>query len=209
MTYIKTFWQRAASTIDTLRTHRNTAAMNAIKLQHQAEVHLRNLLKAAYQHWPSLPHSTLGSKDKHWQTPRIEWYQRGRAAGLAYPKQCLIRLSLPLGLQNPQELLHDTLPHELAHIVATRLHYPRRIRPHGEEWQNVCVRLLGRRLNRTHQMDVKTLKARRTRYIRFVDAGTGDEHWISALRVKRYGKHAFRSRRTGNLLLYQGEQRLL
>lgn len=183
--------------------------MDAITLQQQAAARLGELLDAARQRWPALPQTVLGRSGGQWQTPRIVWYQRGRAAGLAYPAQCLIRLSLPLSLQNPQELLHDTLPHELAHIVAVRLHYPQRIRPHGKEWQAVCEGLVGHRLQRTHQMDVRTLKARRTRYIRFIDAGTGEEHWISMVRVRRYGKHAFSSRRTGNKLLYQGEQRLL
>jgi len=183
--------------------------MDTTTLQQNTEAQLKQLLTQAERHWPELKQSTLGSKKTRWRMPYIEWYQRGRAAGLAYPAECLIRLSLPLGLQNPAGLLNDTLPHELAHIIAMRLHYPRRIRPHGEEWQHVCLHLTGRRLQRTHQMDVKTVKARRTRYIRFIDSGTGEEHWVSAVRVKRYGKYAFRSRQTGNPLLYQGDQRLV
>ena len=55
----------------------------------------------------------------------------------------------------------------------------------------------------------KNLKAHRTRYVRFIGTGTGEEHWISFVRIRRYGKHAFRSRQTGNTLLYQGEQQLV
>ena len=186
----------------------DTAAINTSTLQQQATERLDELLVLTYQHWPLLPTTVLGFKNGQWRKPRLAWYQRGLSAGLAYPAQCLIRLSLQLGLQNPQELLNDTLPHELAHIIATRLHFPQRIRPHGYKWQMVCELLAGHRLKRTHMMDVETLKARRTRYIRFMDGVTGKEHWVSARRVKRYGRHAFRSRDTGNKLIYKGEQQL-
>ncbi len=64
---------------------------------------------------------------------------RGRYAGMAvYP--CTIRLNVE-GLEKfEDEIINQTLPHELAHLYVDH-HYKRRTRPHGKEWQQAMIKM--------------------------------------------------------------------
>lgn len=73
--------------------------------------------------------------------PRLRFDLRGRCAGLALPQQWTIRLNNVLLQQHGAEFVADTVPHELAHLVAYAQHGPR-IRPHGREWAHLMA-LLG------------------------------------------------------------------
>jgi SprT protein len=71
---------------------------------------------------------------------RVEWNSRLKtAAGRADYRQKLISLNPRLS-EHPAEI-DRTLRHELAHILAQFRAGPRRIPPHGVEWQKACVDL--------------------------------------------------------------------
>lgn len=177
--------------------------MQIDELKIAAEHRLACLVDTALVQWPELTKGThVNGESIPWHTPFISWYQRGQAAATANAKTGEIRCSLPLAVQAPHELLEDTLAHELAHIVSMRLHWPRRIRPHGYEWQQVTRALCGRVLDRTHRLDTSGLKARRTRYRQYLNPQDGTVHWISLRRAKR--GRCFICRKTGVELVATG-----
>lgn len=92
----------------------------------------------------------LGRQDS---LPRLRFDLRGRCAGLALPQQWTIRLNNTLLQEHGAEFVDDTVPHELAHLVAYA-HHGRRIRPHGAEWA-ALMGVLGRPATVCHNYAVK------------------------------------------------------
>lgn len=69
------------------------------------------------------------------------WNGRMRStAGMAYPKQALIKLN-PRLREFGDEEIDRTLRHELAHLLAHHRAGRRRIAPHGKEWRRACADL--------------------------------------------------------------------
>ena len=85
-------------------------------------------------------------------TPTIGFDLSGTTAGKAYLTRNHVQLNAVLYVENAQDFLADTIPHELAHLVAHQV-YGRAIKPHGKEWQSV-MRSLGVEPSRTHDYDV-------------------------------------------------------
>lgn len=56
-----------------------------------------------------------------------------RSLGRCYPDRKLIRIA-KFVLEEPEELFHEVLCHEVGHVAAYHL-YGKTIRPHGREWQ--------------------------------------------------------------------------
>jgi SprT protein len=71
----------------------------------------------------------------------VVWNARMRStAGMAYPKQALIKLNPRLREIGADEI-DRTLRHELAHLLAHHRAGRRRIAPHGPEWRRACADL--------------------------------------------------------------------
>ena len=66
--------------------------------------------------------------------PEISFKLRGQKAGVAHLTENKLRFNLQLYRANQEDFLRQTVPHEVAHMVAHQLFGPR-IQPHGEEWQ--------------------------------------------------------------------------
>lgn len=77
---------------------------------------------------------------------------RGRSAGRAYLESFNIVYNERLFLENPEHFINGTVPHEVAHIVATQLYGPR-IPGHGAEWKSV-MKALGHVPQRCHDLSV-------------------------------------------------------
>jgi predicted SprT family Zn-dependent metalloprotease len=86
--------------------------------------------------------------------PEVAFDLKGRVAGQAWGDR-KIRLNIELLHKHYDEMLHQTLPHEISHCVVSR-RWPR-ANPHGYEWKQV-MRVFGLPPNRTHMMP--TTKAR-------------------------------------------------
>lgn len=72
---------------------------------------------------------------------RVCWNSRMRStAGMAYPKQALIKLN-PRLREIGEDEVDRTLRHELAHLLAHHRAGRRRIAPHGKEWRRACADL--------------------------------------------------------------------
>lgn len=113
--------------------------------------------------------------------PGIRFDLRGRSAGqfrIDSQGRCTIRYNPTLLLRYGEEFLRSTVPHEVAHYLAYRLH-GRQIRPHGPEWQ-ALMHTLGADPSRCHDYDVSDLHARRLRYYTY-RCGCS-EHRLSSIR---------------------------
>lgn len=132
--------------------------------------------------------------------PDIRFDLRGRSAGqfrLDAQGRASIRYNPLLLSRYGEEFLRRTVPHEVAHYLAYRLH-GRQIRPHGREWQ-ALMRALGADPSRCHDYDVSDLCARRLRYFTY-HCGCS-EHRLSSIRHHKVSAGArYRCRRCGGLL---------
>jgi SprT protein len=99
--------------------------------------------------------------------PTVDLSLKGRAAGQAcwqqvktvkhwravWSNQLVIRLNLDAYRLDPDDMLSDTIPHEVAHLIVRLLHPKKRIRPHGDEWKEVMRDCFGIvKARRTHQL---------------------------------------------------------
>jgi SprT protein len=118
--------------------------------------------------------------------PRVEirFDLRGTSAGQARMRNGsspIIRYNATLLRLHPTEFIVETVPHEVAHVVAFVKHGPR-IRPHGPEWQAV-MRHFGVEPSRCHRYDVSRLRTRSLqRFLYRCSCGT---HEISSIRHNR------------------------
>lgn len=102
--------------------------------------------------------------------PTITFDLRGTTAGMAYSGEHKVQFNAGLLVRNVDEMLEDTVPHEVAHLVTYRLHptsrrwtgkkWVRTIKPHGDEWKSV-MRALGVTPDRTHNMDVSEVRVKK------------------------------------------------
>jgi len=106
----------------------------------------------AKQSWPN--------KLKDWNKPFWCFNLQGTTAGLAYYKANKIHLNHGLLIRNKQDFLSQTIPHEIAHLVAFRVFGESGI-GHGKEWKFV-MRVFGIEPNRCHKYDVSETKRKRT-----------------------------------------------
>lgn len=101
--------------------------------------------------------------------PTIAFFTKGRAAGLAYGYHKL-EFNLHLFECDPNDMLNDTIPHEVAHAVCT---YLRIGWGHDKTWKRVCILLggSGRRCY-TRTDTYKPILARtRKRYVHIATCG--------------------------------------
>ncbi|NER62530.1 SprT family protein, partial [Pseudomonas sp. MAFF212428] len=94
--------------------------------------------------------------------PEVSFKLRGQKAGVAHLHENLLRFNLQLYRENSEDFLRQTVPHEVAHLVAHQL-FGERIQPHGEEWQLIMRGVYELPPNRCHNYAVKRRSV--TRYI--------------------------------------------
>ena len=99
--------------------------------------------------------------------PKVVYFNRRAAAGIAYGKLGVIALNRGLFERYLEENLRETVLHELAHLVVyygkERGAWGRRrsIRSHGPEWQNVMRQWFAIEPERLHSQSVDHLVIRR------------------------------------------------
>lgn len=116
--------------------------------------------------------------------PEIRFDLRGQSAGqarLCLSGDCVIRYNPALLGSNPDRFLAETVAHEVAHLVAYRLH-GRGIRPHGPEWQTI-MRRYGAEPSRCHSYDLSAAQHRSLRQFRYHCHCR--EHDLSSIRHNR------------------------
>ena len=91
------------------------------------------------------------------QDPQVLFFSNRRAAGSANWMQNYVKFNTILAEENKEEF-DNTVIHEVAHLVAPRVHGIF-IKPHGEEFKSVMA-VLGGRPNRTHNYSTENVKSR-------------------------------------------------
>lgn len=137
------------------------------------------------------------------ERPQVSLDLRGQKAGVAYLQRNLLRFNAQLYRENHEHFLAQTVPHEVAHLLAQAL-YGDRIRPHGREWQALMTGLFGLPAQRCHDYQVPTRAA--TRYL--YRCGCPEVMPFTAQRhaLVRRGRR-YSCRRCGDMLHFTGGQR--
>lgn len=137
----------------------------------------------------------LARAEQQWGLP-ASWRQllqiscclRGRAAGKVevhwrggQPLRVRLRLNLAAARLDWRQMVEDTIPHEVAHLVV--MSQPKRFnqQPHGEDWRQLCL-ALGGSGNSRHQLPL--LPARRSRQWQYRDS-QGQLHLLTTIRHQR------------------------
>ena len=137
--------------------------------------------------------------------PEISFKLRGQKAGVAHLTENKLRFNLQLYRANQEDFLRQTVPHEVAHMVAHQL-FGSRIQPHGEEWQLIMRGVYGLVPERCHSYEVQ--RRVQTRYIYRCACTEGGEFPFSSQRHRlvAQGRRYF-CRRCKVTLSFTGEQR--
>src|SRR3989338_257303 len=89
---------------------------------------------------------------RRFEPPRPPLSLRGVAAAVAHTHRNVIRFNRRLFERNTADFLRHTIPHEVSHLLAYRLH-GRGIAPHGDEWAAIMREVFGLTPTRCHQYD--------------------------------------------------------
>ena len=132
----------------------------------------------------------LNLAELHFERPmpeiEIRFDLRGQAAGMVKILKkggVLVRFNPILLTENRDSFLSQTLPHEIAHVVAYALY--RKVRPHGPEWQ-LIMSFFGAESRRCHNYDVRRSTTRR--FQRFSYRCDCQEHQLTTIRHNRIAK---------------------
>jgi len=110
---------------------------------------------------------------------RVRFDLHGMAAGQTMTHKNLLRFNRAIAERGLDTFLQETVPHEVAHLVCHVL-YGRCVRPHGPEWQQICL-ALGGNGERCHRFEATP--ARRVRRYNYL---CGCRTWaLSSVRIKR------------------------
>jgi SprT protein len=96
--------------------------------------------------------------------PVISFKLRGQKAGVAHLDENLLRFNPQLYQENCEDFLRQTVPHEVAHMVARQL-YGRGIQPHGAQWQQIMLEVYQLPANRCHSYAVARREVQRYLYV--------------------------------------------
>ena len=99
------------------------------------------------------------------QMPKIVYEKRGTTAGTACPGTWTIDLNAVLFTENVEAFLSRTVPHELAHLIHSKIepsaHYGQKREIHGHGWQRVMA-VLGADSSRCHSYDTTNSRQQKT-----------------------------------------------
>ncbi|WP_150306283.1 SprT-like domain-containing protein [Pseudomonas saliphila] len=133
--------------------------------------------------------------------PHVRLDLRGQRAGVAYLGRNLLRFNERMLQDNREDFLRQTVPHEVAHLVAHAL-YGGNIRPHGYQWQKLMVEVFGLEPRRCH--DYAVPERRRTHY--YYQCGCPAPISFTPQRHAWAGRgRRYQCRRCGDLLKFTGK----
>ncbi len=99
----------------------------------------------------------------HFQTdfdmPEIRYDIHDTDSGRAIPSQWVLRFNPIFLIQNEEDFIASTVPHEVAHLVNDRVNIPpnkKQLRPHGKGWVTV-MSLFGVEPEVTHSYDCTSI----------------------------------------------------
>lgn len=141
--------------------------------------------------------------------PQVRCDLRGRAAGQmrwAAGPPPVLRFNLALARAHSADFIHQTVAHEVAHLVTAACHG--KTRPHGREWRAAMAFFGLPDAPRCHSYTVDTRDVRQQR--RWPYVCRCDAHDLSTTRHNRVqaGASRYVCRKCGSTLCYAGKQPL-
>ena len=137
--------------------------------------------------------------------PVVSLKLRGQKAGVAHLYENKLRFNNELYQKNTEDFLRQTVPHEVAHLVAHQM-FGDRIQPHGEEWQLIMRGVYELPPLRCHNYEVKRRQVKRYIYrcpcVDGVFPFTAQRHGMV-----RQGRR-YLCRRCKHTLVFSGEMRV-
>ncbi len=120
--------------------------------------------------------------------PELRFYDHRLDAGRATPspqpgEAGTLEINAAYLARHPEEMLRETIAHELAHLIVFHLHPRRRQPPHGALWSGIMRDWFSVEPERTHRFDASVTAARRQRRWRYRCACR--EHALTTVRHKR------------------------
>jgi SprT protein len=97
--------------------------------------------------------------------PVVDYLKKGTTAGVAYLRANRISLNYVLLVENTDHFISQTLPHEIAHLIAWQVY---NCGNHGRGWKNVMKLCFGLEPDRCHTYDTSNVKVSRkpvTKYL--------------------------------------------
>jgi SprT protein len=92
---------------------------------------------------------------KSFPRPTCDYLKKGSTAGVAYLRGNRVSLNLVLLLENPEHFIKQTVPHEVAHLIAWQVY---QCGNHGRGWKNVMKLCFNLEPDRCHTYDVSNVK---------------------------------------------------
>ena len=117
---------------------------------------IKHELTEATKFWVDKANSIYGIQLPY---PRVRMTLRGAVAGRAFYRG-EINYNTLIYIQNKEIFLQSTVPHEVAHLVASYLAKGNwlKLKPHGKEWKNVMMAFGVTNITRCHSYDVSQIK---------------------------------------------------
>jgi SprT protein len=106
--------------------------------------------------------------------PTVRYDLEGHVAGYALIRENAIRLNLHLISTHRDDMINNTLPHEIAHIVTYQI-YPSAT-AHGRHWASVMW-VLGLPADRCHTYETKAARVRKREY--HYECGCPEGHLVT------------------------------
>ena len=159
-----------------------------IQLHNDVMTNLRYYLKLASHYY----HQQINE-------PLITYRNKGSIAGSAHLQKWQIQLNTLMLLEHQNEFIQQTVPHELAHLIAHQQFG--RVSPHGKEWQFIMRDIFSVTPERTHHFQIPKQIIRNT-YSYQCDCQT---HQLSTIRHNRIQNHLaiYCCKKCGTKLYYQ------
>jgi predicted SprT family Zn-dependent metalloprotease len=112
--------------------------------------------------------------EHQWPMPEIAYDVHSWTAGMAYGNDWRIRLNAVMFFENEKDFLHNTVGHEVAHLIQRKVYgvtkivqekgkdVIKKVRSHGPEWKE-CMALLNLKPDVTHRYSVASLPKKKRR----------------------------------------------
>ncbi len=137
--------------------------------------------------------------------PQVSFKLRGQKAGVAHLTENKLRFNPQLYQENRDDFLRQTVPHEVAHLIAHQL-FGLKIQPHGEEWQLIMRGVYELLPNRCHSYAVQRRTA--NHYIYRCSCQDGEFPFSAQRHALVNQGRRYYCRRCKATLSYTGDQRV-
>lgn len=135
--------------------------------------------------------------------PQISLRLRGLKAGVAHLTENRLRFNAQLYRENREHFLRQTVAHEVAHLVAHQ-RFGAGIRPHGNEWQQIMLKVYGLPAERCHSYEVRR---RQRPYLYRCQCPDGEFPFTPQRHALVLRGRSYLCRRCRATLVFSGEQR--